>query len=105
MGLENLFGKTTEAIILGLLVYILGWVSGEIRDRFFSKDREAKLRQKAKFAIDAIYEAESAIQGKGQGAERLAHACKAYMAKTGEKKYSEAQKKILAVFPLTKLSK
>lgn len=105
MSLEKFLSETAGVVIIGLLIYILGWLSNEVIDRFFSKSRETKLKQKTKVSIDTIYEAESAIPGKGRGAERLAYACKIYMAKTGEKKYHEAQKQILAVFPLTKLSK
>jgi len=96
---------TVGYILVGILVYGLGWASNEISDILLAKKREQKLKKKVKHAIDSIYEAEKVLPGRKRGAEKLVKACKIYMDKTGEKKIEEAERQILSVFPLIKLSK
>lgn len=105
MLVREIFNGTLELIVLAVIGYALGWVSNELTDILFAKKREAKLQDKVQHAIEAIYEAEKRIKGSKKGAERLVLACKLFMDKTKSKNYAEAEREILAVFPITKLSK
>ena len=87
------------------IAFIVGWLASEIQDRFSRKSWETRLKEKTQAAIDAIYEAEKVVPGKGRGAERLVCAVKVFMEKHGAKNCEEAEGAILSVFPLTKLSK
>ena len=86
-------------------VFIFGWLVNEIQDALTRKSWEKRLKRRTQAAIDSIYEAEDTILGRGKGAERLVYAIKAFMKKEKIKSYQKAQNQILAVFPLTKLSK
>ncbi len=105
LSLHGFLSDTIGYVLVGLLVYGLGWASNEIADLFLSKKQEEKLKKRVKHAIDAIYQAEKSVPGRKRGAEKLVLACKIYMEKTGEKKLEEAERHILSVFPLIKLSK
>ena len=104
----DLFELTRDSLLKDLpfaaLAFAFGWVVNEIRDRILARSWETRLKEKTQAAVEAIYEAEKAIPGKGKGAERLVYAVKTLMRTQKIKNYQTAQKEILAVFPLTRLS-
>lgn len=100
----SFWDNLAQNVFVTVAIFALGWLAGEVFERIFAKQKEDRLKEETRIALEAIYAAEGSLLGEGRGPERLDFACKHFMEKTKTKSYKKAQEIILHVFPLTKLS-
>lgn len=92
-------------IVAGIVLYAAGVFTGKAWNLLMRKKNETRLKNNVRIALSIIYEAEEKFVGRKRGVERLEYATKKFMKDAKIRDYESAQKKIIEVFNLTKLSK
>lgn len=103
--MQEFLSNITTELIVGVILFLLGFLANEIWDKVTRNSKELNLRNKVRTALKIIYEAEEKFRGPKRGVEKLEYAVKKFMEELKINNYEKSQEFILKIFNLTNLSK